>query len=240
VPSYSPSNMNLPPLAHRRSRTGCLTCKRRKVRCNEQRPLCHHCRRLNLDCVWKDQRPSPVPSSSADLVDFAQSIADPPGNLSLLQDIYLPDFGDLTAPGNPLHERVLSTDLDVLPPAPPQSESPIANVYVDDSLPLLVPPILDPVENGPRYASVRALFDSMAASSPMVRYSTAAFAAIQLYTTGEKADYRQYYDQAASELAERFRKSGSCSSSELRYVLTTIFFLTYINVCLPCMVCRSG
>jgi hypothetical protein len=36
-----------------RSRLGCLTCKRRKVRCNEQRPRCSHCERLNLQCTWK-------------------------------------------------------------------------------------------------------------------------------------------------------------------------------------------
>lgn len=246
----------------RRSRNGCLTCKRRKVRCNEQRPQCYHCQRLNLECLWKDnglQRPSPSknppesnvdpsevdgPSPSADLFDFVQSVTDPAQDFSLLQDIYLPDFGDFTAPGNTLHERVLvPSSLDApnspLPPqqsvphSPPQS--PIGNEDVDESLPLLVPPILDPVENGPKCASVRALFNSMASASPMVHYSIAAFAAIQFYTTGVKTGYRKYYDKAANELSERFQKSGrsmTANSNELRYILTTIFFLTYINVCL--------
>ncbi|KAF3761864.1 hypothetical protein M406DRAFT_12881, partial [Cryphonectria parasitica EP155] len=35
-----------------RSRLGCLTCKRRKVKCDEQRPRCSHCERLNLECKW--------------------------------------------------------------------------------------------------------------------------------------------------------------------------------------------
>jgi hypothetical protein len=39
-----------------RSKTGCLTCRRRKVRCTEQRPRCGACERLNLQCVWR-----PVP-----------------------------------------------------------------------------------------------------------------------------------------------------------------------------------
>ncbi|KAH6665573.1 fungal-specific transcription factor domain-containing protein [Halenospora varia] len=42
-----------------RSKSGCLTCRRRKVRCNEQKPRCSHCERLNLECSW---RPSPTPS----------------------------------------------------------------------------------------------------------------------------------------------------------------------------------
>ncbi|CAM1502717.1 Fc.00g074930.m01.CDS01 [Cosmosporella sp. VM-42] len=36
-----------------RSREGCLTCKRRKVKCDEQRPRCSHCERLNLECKWR-------------------------------------------------------------------------------------------------------------------------------------------------------------------------------------------
>lgn len=237
----------------RRSRNGCLTCKRRKVRCDEQKPQCYHCRRLNLDCVWKDnglQQPSPSrntgnpsesnvavdgPSPSADLFDFAQSMTDPTRDFSLFQDIYLADICDLNAPGHTLHERLLSTDVDapVSPPAPPQSS--IVNVDAEDSLPLHVPPILDPVENGPKCASVRGLFDSMAGSSPMVHYSIAAFAAIQLCTPGGKVRHQQYYDKAANELLARFHKhegSMAFNSDELGYVLTTIFFLTYTNVCL--------
>ncbi|KAI6091346.1 fungal-specific transcription factor domain-containing protein [Hypoxylon rubiginosum] len=36
-----------------RSKNGCMTCRRRKVRCNEIRPICHHCLRLNLECKWR-------------------------------------------------------------------------------------------------------------------------------------------------------------------------------------------
>ncbi|EED18146.1 C6 finger domain protein, putative [Talaromyces stipitatus ATCC 10500] len=35
-----------------RTRTGCLTCRRRKVRCNEVHPKCGHCSRLHLSCNW--------------------------------------------------------------------------------------------------------------------------------------------------------------------------------------------
>ena len=233
----------------RRSRNGCLTCKRRKVRCNEQKPQCYHCQRLNLECVWKDagapaqapnaalaEDPAPDvadpgagwPSPAADFFDFGQPAAD----LSLFQDIYLPDFSEPTAPRNTLHERELSGGLDT--PGSPTAGQPLADVDIEDSLLSHAPPILDPGENGPIRASLRALFDNMAAVSPMVRYSIAAFAAVQYYTTGEKVEYRRYYDKAADELSERFREPGggvAVSGNELGYVLTTIFFLTYINVC---------
>ncbi|KAJ3529361.1 hypothetical protein NM208_g9796 [Fusarium decemcellulare] len=41
-----------------RSREGCLTCKRRKVKCDEQRPRCSHCERLNMECKWRPQQRS--------------------------------------------------------------------------------------------------------------------------------------------------------------------------------------
>lgn len=53
----STNNQLEPPSAHAprpaRSKNGCLTCRRRKVRCDEQRPRCSHCERLNLQCRWR-------------------------------------------------------------------------------------------------------------------------------------------------------------------------------------------
>lgn len=36
-----------------RRKTGCMTCRRRKVRCDETKPVCSHCTRLRLQCVYK-------------------------------------------------------------------------------------------------------------------------------------------------------------------------------------------
>lgn len=192
------------------------------------------------------------PSPSAGAFDFAQALADPTDGLSLFQDLYLPDrpnFDDFA-----VTTRDLSTDRDapaaaLLPMqsagqslAQPIGQSvgqsfvqPLADddELEEESVLLEAPPILDPIENGPISSSLRALFDSMAASSPMVRYSIAAFAALQVQATGKKVNYQQYYDKAANELSGRFQSTGetlTVSHSELRYVLTTIFFLTYINV----------
>ncbi|KAH7140696.1 fungal-specific transcription factor domain-containing protein [Dactylonectria macrodidyma] len=35
-----------------RTRTGCLTCRRRKKKCDEQKPACGGCKRNSLDCNW--------------------------------------------------------------------------------------------------------------------------------------------------------------------------------------------
>ncbi|CAK9435750.1 uncharacterized protein LODBEIA_P04540 [Lodderomyces beijingensis] len=40
---------------HQKSRHGCSTCKRRRVKCDEQKPLCRNCIKLKLDCGYKDE-----------------------------------------------------------------------------------------------------------------------------------------------------------------------------------------
>ncbi|KAJ5979531.1 hypothetical protein N7501_002873 [Penicillium viridicatum] len=37
----------------RRSRRGCYTCRKRKVKCNEEHPICGDCRRLELVCTYE-------------------------------------------------------------------------------------------------------------------------------------------------------------------------------------------
>lgn len=36
----------------KKSRSGCITCKIRKKRCSEERPICADCKRLEKNCVW--------------------------------------------------------------------------------------------------------------------------------------------------------------------------------------------
>ncbi|KAL7910544.1 fungal-specific transcription factor domain-containing protein [Trichoderma velutinum] len=43
-------------VARRRNRTGCLTCRRRRKRCDGVRDVCGHCIRLNLICHWQGPR----------------------------------------------------------------------------------------------------------------------------------------------------------------------------------------
>ncbi|KLJ13324.1 hypothetical protein EMPG_11754 [Blastomyces silverae] len=38
--------------AHQKSRWGCMSCKKRRVKCDEQKPACANCRIRNLHCVY--------------------------------------------------------------------------------------------------------------------------------------------------------------------------------------------
>ncbi|KAF2845549.1 putative Zn(II)2Cys6 transcription factor-like protein [Plenodomus tracheiphilus IPT5] len=53
-----------------RSRQGCLTCRQRRKRCDNQQPQCNNCTRLNLTCAWQAPRtlvaePSSPPSPAS-------------------------------------------------------------------------------------------------------------------------------------------------------------------------------
>ncbi|KAM0563753.1 hypothetical protein ACHAPJ_001485 [Fusarium lateritium] len=55
---------------HTKSRTGCLNCKRRKVKCDEARPSCFHCTRHGVSCSLASQSTA---SSGASLVDVSSN-----------------------------------------------------------------------------------------------------------------------------------------------------------------------
>ncbi|KAG7451700.1 uncharacterized protein BT62DRAFT_261992 [Guyanagaster necrorhizus] len=54
---------------HNKTRSGCKTCKDRKVKCDECLPICQNCTRRGIECVWSSTGPSAAlvlrePSSS--------------------------------------------------------------------------------------------------------------------------------------------------------------------------------
>lgn len=77
-----------PPLPHRTAypRTnhtkGCLTCRKRKVKCDELKPNCAKCQRLQRPCVWsEDLQVSPNSQSRAH--QYSLGSASRPGSVSL-------------------------------------------------------------------------------------------------------------------------------------------------------------
>ncbi|KAH7146812.1 C6 finger domain-containing protein [Dactylonectria estremocensis] len=45
-----------PKLFHKKSRNGCQQCRARRVKCNEAKPICHDCQRLEMTCIYDRQR----------------------------------------------------------------------------------------------------------------------------------------------------------------------------------------
>jgi hypothetical protein len=108
---------------------------------------------------------------------------------------------------------------------------------VNTFLQMLMPPILTPVETGPKWASTRAFFGAMATESPMVRLAVMAFAAMQMQRSGlsneTKRDWRPLYDNASRQLSSALakrRKGDELGKDGLKYILASIFLLTYTDV----------
>ncbi|KAH7062861.1 hypothetical protein BKA63DRAFT_188006 [Paraphoma chrysanthemicola] len=43
---------------HRRTRSGCFTCRQRRVKCDENHPICERCRKGNRECIYPDSQSS--------------------------------------------------------------------------------------------------------------------------------------------------------------------------------------
>lgn len=69
----------------RYSRAGCIECKRRKIKCNEEHPICGNCARVKFPCVYPDdtqynrprrQRHNPTTNTTTPEEVTASSLAD--------------------------------------------------------------------------------------------------------------------------------------------------------------------
>ncbi|KIW71378.1 hypothetical protein PV04_03554 [Phialophora macrospora] len=71
----------MPRRPHKKSRSGCLHCKRRHIKCDERRPRCVHCQTAGLDCTFASHASTPaspvVETESAAAGTAATSTPDP-------------------------------------------------------------------------------------------------------------------------------------------------------------------
>ncbi|KAF2126541.1 hypothetical protein P153DRAFT_263401, partial [Dothidotthia symphoricarpi CBS 119687] len=63
--------------AHRKSRGGCLTCKRKKVKCDEDQPACGYCSLRRLNCEYPQEALSNAPLSVSSSSSSPSSKASP-------------------------------------------------------------------------------------------------------------------------------------------------------------------
>ncbi|KAJ4218553.1 hypothetical protein NW759_008446 [Fusarium solani] len=72
---HASQRQRAPRRAHRKTRAGCQTCKRRKVKCDEQRPSCANCIRRGHECEFFSERltpnhPAPIAPLSLNMLDL--------------------------------------------------------------------------------------------------------------------------------------------------------------------------
>ncbi|KAI1850088.1 hypothetical protein JX266_004467 [Neoarthrinium moseri] len=65
---------------HRRTRSGCYTCRSRRVKCDETHPICERCRKGKRDCVYPDGAGSKGPAGSSSKEGVASQQSGSAGN----------------------------------------------------------------------------------------------------------------------------------------------------------------
>ncbi|KAK9418076.1 putative Zn(2)-C6 fungal-type domain-containing protein [Seiridium unicorne] len=84
----------------KKSRNGCLICRRRRVKCDETRPLCGQCCRLKLDCAWSAKSPSAPTATGArephPLPDVSNNASSMELTLDTSRDVGMEIAGGLT------------------------------------------------------------------------------------------------------------------------------------------------
>ncbi|KAI4195449.1 MAG: hypothetical protein LQ348_002449 [Seirophora lacunosa] len=62
---------------HRRTRSGCYTCRHRRVKCDEARPVCERCVKGSRECTYPEPRPKTrTRSSKSDAAQTATTVAE--------------------------------------------------------------------------------------------------------------------------------------------------------------------
>lgn len=105
---------------------------------------------------------------------------------------------------------------------------------LNEFLQVFFPPILAPVEIGPKWSTTRSFFASMCSESSTVRLAVMAFSAFQLSASrrGILVDYKPLYDSASREIYTQLHKGTDnlVAQSELKHLLAALFLLTYADV----------
>ncbi|KAL5114872.1 hypothetical protein ACEQ8H_007250 [Pleosporales sp. CAS-2024a] len=63
---------------HTKSRRGCFQCKQRHTKCNEARPRCGNCMRLDISCTWPDINNGSLASPNTSPAAHASPLEDTP------------------------------------------------------------------------------------------------------------------------------------------------------------------
>lgn len=200
-----------------RTKTGCLTCRRRKKKCDEQRPECAHCVALQRECTWptidllvdRRNRARRAPPLKADTDRHSVEQANEATCLVSLQS-------PLSVAGCGVVVRTLETGL----------ESAIAHHFVDHFYPHLLS--LD-CDRQFRLEWLRSIQEWMPNCTGL-RYSVLANAASHLFLAGQCSRMQDlalhYYNRSLRGLSTAI---SQCDMSEWKYggndILTSMIFL---------------
>ncbi|KIW03941.1 uncharacterized protein PV09_04778 [Verruconis gallopava] len=220
-----------------RSKTGCLTCRSRRKKCDETRDRCENCSRNALKCSWptkdqeKDRRHRPRKDLRHDPIGDGEGILAlirSSGHVMPLDDPLLQSTFSSASPitRTPFQWR-FQAQLVESPSATEESSSPILLAYfVHEFLPRRIHPRSD-----------RQYFDfsytyELARSCPTLRYACSACAMCALAEKSQAQELasraHQFYSQSICSL-RRALQGGACDGTEDWLLATVVTLCLYEN-----------
>ncbi|EHK50977.1 hypothetical protein TRIATDRAFT_288607 [Trichoderma atroviride IMI 206040] len=240
-----------PTRRYNRSRCGCLTCKRRKVKCDEQRPRCSHCERLNLECKWRPlhavalskqrndangERPTgdsqPITSPSTDRSPTASGLR----TLQAMDEVF--DYASfMWDPSSSLWQQespdmttaiALDANLILIGQSSSGSSEKLMEFFIKSA----IPPIIAGVESQRKWSSIRQGLVAMSKSSRVLRCAILAFSNTLLCRSNPSwaFDDQNHYQEAVIEVEAHDPDSLNEHSLARECLLAALFFLSYVDI----------
>lgn len=212
-----------------RSKRGCLTCRRRRKKCSEDRPKCRDCSRHDLRCTWpEDQSQSPAmfssPTSSSE-VDV---------NAATPQSQVLSLWASPSPSQEQLHRHAEGGSLKLCPsppyrPLPTRSikENALFQHFGGEFIPLLFRTTAHP-----GFLSVSDIYIT-AVNHPWMMDIFLGLAALHLSQGGSELQSiaHQYYYTAIGNLRQNIE--GGCTQGTEDWLLVATIFLYLFEVSRP-------
>ncbi|KAI2465931.1 C6 finger domain-containing protein [Annulohypoxylon bovei var. microspora] len=132
--SNVPLRRRVPKLGHKKSMFGCQRCRSRRVKCNEEKPICHNCKRHGLPCNYdRDtfaKKVSPKPTTTQPFADGLEE-NDPPESRSrrMLEARLMHQYVTETGKSIAADERTLSHFCQLIPELSFHSDGLLYSMY---------------------------------------------------------------------------------------------------------------
>ncbi|KAI0202289.1 hypothetical protein F4808DRAFT_71615 [Astrocystis sublimbata] len=156
--SKKKSSAGLDHVKHRRTRSGCYTCRSRRVKCDEKHPICDRCRKGKRECVYPDPPTTKGSTSSSTSKDTATT------SQEASPDSSLDDADDLER-----ESKLESIPDEDEPEYSHQHPHPASGIRRASSIPVLISPRI-----GIRQNSETPSFDGTKSASPAISVATSA------------------------------------------------------------------
>ena len=108
------ATINLNPGYRGRVRTGCVTCRLSKVRCDETRPICKRCARLARECTYKLKPAGRIPVSSPGTTEAEAEAGSPAlgaDEIVSIPSVPVSPISSIETASSSLQARMVSQDL---------------------------------------------------------------------------------------------------------------------------------